>query len=47
MASFFVLHGGIVLVEARFKIKSRLFAIAAFLVTLPLFAETLMRALGL
>jgi hypothetical protein len=53
MATFFGLHGVIVLVEARLGVSrwrpaaARAFTAAAFAVTMPLFAEPFMRGLGL
>jgi hypothetical protein len=47
MASFFVVHGGIVLFEAQAGVSGRVWTFACFVVTVPIFAEPMLGMLGL
>jgi hypothetical protein len=46
MASFFLLHGVFVVVESKLGIANRVLTILWFVVTLPLFVEPMLEALG-
>ena len=47
MASFFVVHGVLVLIEARTGLRGRVWTFLCFVATLPLFADPLLAMLGL
>lgn len=46
MAAFFLVHGILVLVEAKLRIAGRALTVLTFLVTAPMFVEPMLEALG-
>jgi hypothetical protein len=46
MLTFFLIHGVLVIAEAKLRIESRAVTIGAFLITSPLFVEPMLESLG-